>query len=371
MPDRNFSGDTALKLEKCPITVNAHIGNLDPLEVRSGPAIVPVERMKLFSPSDWEGFVNEWVSSLNEYSLVERLSGAGDMGCDIIGTVDSTLVDSPWDNYQCKHYDHPLAPSDVWLELGKFCYYTFTGAYTVPRRYNFVAPRGVGTKLARILKRPADLKAELITQWKAKCATGIVSGQTIPLSKVLLAHINDLNFSIFGYIPAQRLIEEHSKTRYFAVRFGLGLPQRPPTPHPPENPTDTETRYVQQLMAAYGDHLQSPVASHLALGPRLLRHFQRARESFYCAEALRNFSRDTLPDGAFENLQKQIHDGVVDLAEAAHACGLTRLKATTAQAATLSITSSALMGRVEVADRHGVCHQLANEDRLTWVPTNE
>jgi hypothetical protein len=69
---------------------------------------------------------------------------------------------------------------------------------------------------------------------------------------------------------------------------------------------------VQQLLSAYGDNLNRPVTTHAGLETRLARHFVRARESFYCAEALRNFSRDTLPDGAFENLQKQIYDGVID-----------------------------------------------------------
>jgi hypothetical protein len=39
------------------ITHSTTIGAADPLEIRSGPAIVPIERLKLFSPSDWEGFV--------------------------------------------------------------------------------------------------------------------------------------------------------------------------------------------------------------------------------------------------------------------------------------------------------------------------
>ncbi len=63
--------------------------------------------------------------------------------------------------------------------------------------------------------------------------------------------------------------------------------------------------------------------------------------------------------------------GVIDVAEADHACGLTRVNATTTHATALSLTSSALLGRVEVADRRGICHQLANEDRLTWVPKHD
>jgi len=360
----------AVKPATRPITLGAVLGGADPLEIRSGPPIVPIERMKLFSASDWEGFVNEWASSLDAYEVVERASGPGDMGCDVIATLDPTLPDSPWDNYQCKHYDHPLAPSDIWIELAKLCYFTFTGAFSVPRRYVFVAPRGVGTKLMRLLKKPAELRGGLLAVWDEKCADALVERRRVGLDNDLRRHIEAIDFSLFGHVPPLELIEGHAKTRYFAVRFGLGLPPRQASPQPPTELSSAETRYVQQLMAAYADHLERPVVGPHELEPRLGRHFVRARESFYCAEALRNFSRDTLPEGAFEHLQKQIFDGVIDVCEAPQPCGLTRVNATTAQAAALSLTSSALLGRVDVADRHGICHQLANEDRLVWVPSD-
>ena len=349
------------------ITVDAKIGAADPLEIVSGPSIVPTERMKLFSPSEWEGLVNEWASSLGQYGLVERTSGAGDMGCDVIGTVDPGDPNSQWDNYQCKHYDHVLAPSDIWIELGKLCYYTSRQDYSVPRRYSFVAPRGVGGKLARLLKKPADLKASLFAEWDDKCASHITKGVTIALSDELRAHINSIDFAIFGYVPPLQLVEQHMMTRFFAVRFGLGLPPRPPSAPPPAEFHAGETRYVQQLFEAYSDNLKRTVSRPSELTDRLGGHFSRAREAFYCAEALRNFSRDTLPDGAFDHLQDQIYDGVVDVSEGVHACGFSRVVATTTQAANMQITSSALLGRFETQDRHGICHQLANADRLTWV----
>ena len=222
----------------------------------------------------------------------------------------------------------------------------------------------------RLLKKPAELRAGLLAVWDEKCASALIEKRTVGLEDDLRRHIEAIDFGLFGNVPPLELIEGHAKTRYFAVRFGLGLPPRPASPQPPTELSSAETRYVQQLMAAYADHLERPVVGPHELEPRLGRHFVRARESFYCAEALRNFSRDTLPDGAFEHLQKQIFDGVIDVCEAPQPCGLTRVNATTAQAAALSLTSSALLGRVDVADRHGICHQLANEDRLVWVPSD-
>ena len=354
-----------------PITMLVQIGSADPLEIRSGPSIPPIERIKLFSPSQWEAVVDEWASSLSEYKLVERVGGAGDMGCDVIATVDPANPDSDWDNYQCKHYDHPLAPSDIWVELGKLCYYTHIGVYSVPRAYRFVAPQGIGTKLLNLLKRPEKLREGLIDSWSSKCAPKITSTKSVPLEGALLAHVRSFDFSRIGHVPTLRLIEQHQKTPYFAVRFGLGLPPRPASPTPPPQIAEGETRYIAQLLDAYGDNKKTAYPSPDALIPAHKQHLRRARESFYCAEALRSFSRDTLPDGAFENLQNQILDGVIDTAEADHDCGLTRVNATTAQATNLNLTSSALLGRVEPSDRKGVVHQLANDDRLTWVPGDD
>jgi len=354
-----------------PIALSSTLGAADPLEIRSGPVVAPIERIKLFSAAEWEACVDEWTSSLADYGLVERTGGAGDMGCDVVATVNPSAADSPWDNYQCKHYDHPLAPGDIWLELGKLAYFTHLGAYTMPRRYYFVAPRGVGTKLMRLLKKPDELRAGLIEKWAEKCAGKLTAKTSVPLEGALLAHIRALDFARIGHLPPLKLIEGHMATRHFAVRFGLGLPPRDAPAPPPDEIAAGESRYIEQLLDAYGDNLAPRPATPTALVPKHAAHFRRARESFYCAEALRNFSRDTLPDGAFENLKDQIHDGVVDIAEADHACGFTRVNATVAQATALSLTSSALLGRVEVSDRRGICHQLANEDRLTWVPGDD
>jgi hypothetical protein len=56
--------------------------------VALGLLVHPVERVRLFSHGQWECFVQEWVDSLrDEYELVERCGGAGDMGRDVIATL--------------------------------------------------------------------------------------------------------------------------------------------------------------------------------------------------------------------------------------------------------------------------------------------
>ncbi|MDK9719520.1 MAG: hypothetical protein OEL57_16685, partial [Trichlorobacter sp.] len=110
-----------------PVTVSAS-------SVITGQYVAPIDRIKLFSNSQWEDFVLEWADSLRDnYERVERCGGAGDMGRDVVALATSKKNVELWDNYQCKHYDHPLWPSDIWIELGKLVYYTFTGEFSYPR----------------------------------------------------------------------------------------------------------------------------------------------------------------------------------------------------------------------------------------------
>ena len=88
--------------------------------VSSGVPIPKVMRIRTFSPDDWEDFIEEWSMSLTgAYVKVRRFGGSGDLGVDIAGVTSEIGFQDVWDNYQCKRYDHPLRPSDIWVEIGK------------------------------------------------------------------------------------------------------------------------------------------------------------------------------------------------------------------------------------------------------------
>ncbi|WMI87293.1 hypothetical protein [Pseudomonas aeruginosa] len=101
-------------------------------QVVHGPAIPPQQRILTYSPHQWEDFVQEWGHHCLKriYAQVQRFSGAGDMGIDVVGFVGEKRLQGAWDNYQCKHYDHALWPGDVWGEFGKIIWYSFKGEYT-------------------------------------------------------------------------------------------------------------------------------------------------------------------------------------------------------------------------------------------------
>jgi hypothetical protein len=336
--------------------------------VSIGPPIPALDRMRLFSPTQWEDFVYEWADSLRqEYSCVERCGGAGDMGRDIVAVCPDPK--DGWDNYQCKHYDHPLYPSDILVELGKLIYYTYQSDYTYPRRYYFVAPQGAGTTLSNLIKRPEVLRSELLSKWDAKCRDKITATGSVDLDFNLKAYVESLDFSIFQTIPPLRILDQHAKTRWFVARFGGGLPARPPIKQPPNDPAPIEARYLRQLLDAYGDYLHTSLSSisDITHERGLQEHFNDSRLEFYSAESLRMFSRDWLPPDEFERLQDEVYSGVADEIRSNHPDGYQRLLAVVKAARALQITAHALVSRLSMRDRGGICHQLANDDKVRWV----
>ena len=289
------------------------------------------------------------------------------MGRDVIGFSHGTSGD--WDNYQCKHYASGLTPSDIWLELGKLVYYTWQCAYTMPRRYEFVSPLGAGTKLSNLLRDPAKLREGLIDNWERYCSSGITSTTTIALEGALLDHLKNLDFAIFGSLPPLSLIEQHATTRYHTARFGGGLPMRPDFDAPPEAVGAKEAPYVSALWAAYADHLSYEINDLSDLHDRadLTEHFDDSRYEFFSAEALKAFSRDTLPEGEFERLQEELHFGIKTELRSSHSDGYGRVLAAVKMANILPLTNHALVTRISVQDRGGMCHQLVNEGRFGWV----
>jgi len=320
----------------------------------------------MMSDKEWEKFTSEWAGSLAKYKRIESHGGSGDKGIDVRAFVNKVAPD-PWDNFQCKHYGSPLVPSEVWVEFGKVIYFTYIKEYSVPRMYYFCAPRDVGSTLARLLKNEPELRKQLKANWATHCENKITD-VPVQLAGAFEAYFDNFNLKIFTYKPVAEIIEDYRKTPFFATRFGGGLPARAPAKSPPPKIGANETRYVNALLAAYSEHAGKAYKSPARIpAGRLRAHFERSRRQFYCAEALREFSRDNLPQESYPQLEDQIHTGVVDVADADHVDGFECVIAVVAQAMVLQIDSHPLKDRMEPTDRAGICHQLANSERLIWA----
>lgn len=365
-----ISDDDLIEIKPKPPMVSASSQH-----IQSGIPLPKAARVRMFSPDEWEEFIEEWATSLlTAYKKIRRFGGSGDLGVDVAGFVSNEGFQGKWDNYQCKRYDHALRPGDIWVEIGKIIYYAHLGEYVPPRRHYFVCSQGIGTTLEKLLNSsPEKLKNQARANWDKHCRSGITKTNEIQLDGALLAFFDGFDFSIFESKSVLELINGHSTTGYHAVRFGGGLRPRPVPCAPPDEPSSHESRYIRQLLDAYGDHLGAPLTSpeELKLHEILKKDYLRQRVRFYHAEALRNFARDNVPEGTFNALQDEVYHGVVDVCESDHASGFDRMKATVTQASQIAMTANPLAPATKTQDRQGICHQLANEDRLTWVPDHE
>ncbi|MBS1596057.1 MAG: hypothetical protein JST90_17225 [Bacteroidetes bacterium] len=340
--------------------------------VTNGPNITPQQYIQLYSADQWESFVEEYADGLkSKYSSVLRIGGAGDKGVDVAAFKTTEAFKGNWDNYQCKHYDHALHPGDVILEMGKLCYYTFIKEYPVPDNYFIVGPQGVGTSLAKMLRgNHAELKKIVIDKWAEKIAAHITKTvDSIPLEGDLANYVNAFDFSIVKDITVLNLLEIHRTTSYYHHRFGGGLPSRPAANTPPAQIAAIEVVYIQKLMNAYAEFLKISDCKITDVdgNDTLKKHLQKARVQFYSAESLHQFSRDYLQTGEYERLQDYIYEGVENIIVAEHANGFERVKAAVQEAYKIQIDSHPLKERLNPLDRAGICHQLANNDRINWT----
>jgi len=330
-----------------------------------------VKLVEIFSPYVWEGFTEEYVGSVvPAYKKAVRFTGPGDMGRDIVGFLSDESFDGPWDNYQCKRHGHKLMASDIWVEVGKLIYYTFRGEFKPPRNYFFACSKDIGLALKKLLTNPALLKAGLIANWDKYCKKQITDTDEIKLDGALKAYLDRFDFAIFKPLSVVEMIAVHSRTPYYIRRFGAAnIPARPKPDLPPAAVQAAESRYVQQLLQAYADHLKAPVndVKDLRQWPEIEKHFNRAREVFYHAESLRNFARDSVDAGMFDAVSDEIYHGSVDTYGMNYPDALARIRSTVTQAGNLSPNCNALCVRVQIQDKHGICHHLANSDRFIWV----
>jgi len=337
--------------------------------MQSGPPIEPLTRLMTYDSDEWEKFTNEWVTSLSaNYVSVQRFTGSGDKGVDVAAFTNAKQLLGVWHNYQCKHYDKPLGPADAYLEIGKCLWHSFNGDFDPPSRYFFVAPRGVSTRLGLALGNKTKLREGLYKAWEKSVSAKITSIKKVKLAGEFKAYVDAFDLSIFEAAAPLKILEEHRKTPYFVQRFGGGLPARPKVDPLPEDIEAHETVYTKKLFAAYSEHSGVTIRTpkDFTGNTNLRKHFNKSREAFYHSEALRVFVRDKTEPGTFESLQGEVCDAVTDTCDAKHSDGYVRVVAVTDKAQSLKLDAHPLSPSTFPRDLKGICHQLANDDRLDW-----
>lgn len=307
------------------------------------------------------------VSQEDVYVQIKRLGGSGDGGIDIAGFKSDQQLEGPWDCFQGKHYAEGLTYSDAAKEILKVFRHVEAGDYVLPERYLFLAPQGAATSLNRLLSTPTKLR----TKFLDNLTLGKPLVRDLTLDEIVHLHTRaeTIDFSMFQAAQLHEVLEVHRTTPYHAARFGAPLPRRTTPAEPPGAITDVETQYVSELRRVYAEQDPAGVddATVLSEHPTFGGHFQRQRVSFYKAESLRMDARDAVPDGTFEALQGDVYDGVIDVVESNHPSGLDRLTRVLTHATVLSLGQHPLVSITKPDDIKGICHQLANDMRLSWM----
>jgi hypothetical protein len=335
--------------------------------VSGGPWLAPKKRIYFYSAGEWEEFILEWAHVLDDpYAAVKQFGGANDHGIDVAAMLSDQGLQGEWDCYQCKHYEQPLTPGLAKAEIIKIFLGVIDGHYVMPRKYRFLAPRGCGAALTKLLSSPSKLKDSFLDE--AKQGKALVAGLDHSYIKAIREFSEKVDFSIFDSEDIDEVIQRHKKHPHHVPRFGGPLPARPKPALPPAKPSPMENRYVEQLMEVYSERYGVGFTPEMAASHESVTlHYPRQREAFYSAEALRVFARDSVPSGTFESLQDEVYDGVVEICERDNIVGYERLTQVLQAAVEAQITSNALISVTVPRDRKGICHQLANEDRLIWV----
>lgn len=338
-----------------------------------GLPVKPLDRLAQFSPLDFERFTLEWASDYlaNQDDVIEvqQRGGAGDKGRDVIVWLDpSSISPRRWRLYQCKHYGARLGTSAAIAEIGKVLFYTLMGDYSVPEEYWFVTHQGVVGPLQDLLDDPEKMRAYVLANWDSQCAEAI-GKVPIPMSSQLSSHILTFPFEIFRAKQPLEIINEHAKTRFHLPVFGLPLIERAKPPAPPSTVTAGEMGYVAQLFEVIGENLGTPVSqlSDFVDSDPHRRLFERSRITFYCAENLKELARDQMADTAyFETLVDEFFDGLYHICNDPADSGLKKLKSTIQAAQNLQLGGHALAPHIVANDREGICHHMANADRVRW-----
>lgn len=355
-----------------PLSVKLHSVRLDAKDVISH-----------YSPEDWEELIERWVYkkySPNSESesveangyRIEKLTGSGDQGVDI-GVFKDTKngkgdFNGEWYCYQAKRYKNKLTLSDVLPEIFKVIRHVHAKHYVAPKEYYFVASSGFNTDVKTHLGNSDRLKKRILSDIDKPAS--YAKGYSEAVLKALRTTAKSMDFSIFRTMSRQSLVSEEKATTFYISREQSELPKRYYNMKPGPALSADEDVYVRKLLDIYYED-KSPTPSPFSLDdvpPNDQEHFQRQREYFYSAEDLRLYARESVPSGTYEKLQEDILAGVIETAEDNHDNGMKRLRAVQEKADLMPLDRHAILKSTIIPqDRRGICHQLANEDKLTWV----
>ncbi|MFG1404244.1 ABC-three component system protein [Xanthobacter sediminis] len=314
-----------------------------------------------------EEFVNDWLTQrVKEYAGHELWRGTGDMGRDVTGYLTPQRMEGAWDNFQCKQLGVSLSEPAAFIEIGKILMHSAAGAFTLPRSYTFVAPRGVARGVQQLIAHPQRFRNEFLSRWNGQIAGRLVEHRNIPLSPEIEARIQAFDFEQVHWLDATRLVE-HPAAKPALVHWFGDDPGRSPRGAVPEEVQFVESAYIGQLLRVYEEKSPGSYATAEAAlaSSEFGTHLRDQRTRFFDAVAFDRFYRDSTPDEYLSTFKDEIYHGVVDTHGDGHPNRLARLTQVMKTAAILQ--PSGILGKHAGPQvKQGTCHQFANDGRLPW-----
>jgi hypothetical protein len=313
-----------------------------------------------------EQFCRQWVDRRLGYVEVRRFGETGDKGRDVVGFLSLQRHEGQWDNYQCKQYRKRLSVTEGLLAVGKVLYWASRGEFTAPRRFYFVAPKGLNQKLAALIDKPGEFKGTLISKWEETCSKKIVKEKILPLDQALMDVIHAYPFHEIHKVTIDELMDDPGVIPLLVDRYGADPGHYPPGTVPATIGQD-ELKYLRALVDAYGERENMTFANHEAVfahtihGPDLRVH----RECYFEADAFQKFYRDNTSPKIIETFRKEIHFGIKDRLKTPTPDTLARVEAVMLQAAIVS-PAGPLAKYAYVPVKQGVCHHLVNDNEISW-----
>lgn len=324
---------------------------------------------KIFSltATELELFVRKWVKLLeNDYFYVKQFAGTGDLGRDVVGFCDKNLHQGVWDNYQCKQYGTTLNTDKCILEIAKTLYYAYSGEFTAPRYYYFVAPKGLNRKFETLIYNPNNLKKYLIENWDKYCKEKIISNNVIILNNELKNFILSFDFSNIKEIDINDMLD-HRKIGFLLNEwFGHDLPE-PPKGITPIDINKNESIYINKLFKCYESESNNKINNidDIRNSKRYFKHFNQQRERFFCSDNFKRFYRESLYGGQIEELEDDIYDGIFEVLYDEHKNSFSKMNKTLIKST--SIENHGLLSKyLNSKIKQGICHHLANDDKIDW-----
>lgn len=317
--------------------------------------------------TELEQFCRQWVERKSgDYVEVKRFGGAGDKGRDVVGFSSPSRHAGAWDNYQCKQYRDKLGKGKGLLAVGKVLYWALQGEFTVPRRFIFVAPKGLNSNLLKLINQPDSFRTEIVAGWNLYCAKAIIQNQEIKLEGDMLDIINDYDFSAISYVDVDDLLADPAAKPLLFELFGED-PGDFPKGTVPVDIQAHELAYMDALLGAYNDREGGVFATHQDVfdhdehGEDLRFH----RTRFYEAEGFQKFYRDNTSPETIAMFRRDIRLGIHDTLKRPVPDELRRVEAAMSQAANLQ-PSGPLSRYAYIPVKQGICHHLVNDGVIGW-----